>query len=128
MFLPRSIDKFRASLPGGDCGDYRITGLTGLMLERLGIDEVEMLNAVQSASSDDDIAAFVQSKASQTAVDAWNGFILTQVPRDGRWDELIILYPWLSQAPRKSLLAVDLLREDDRQTFKVGRDVLDGES
>ncbi len=37
VFLPRSIDKFRASLPGGNLSGYSIEGFTGRMLESLGI-------------------------------------------------------------------------------------------
>jgi hypothetical protein len=36
-FLPRSIDKFRAALPGGNLAGYTIEGFTTTMLEKLGI-------------------------------------------------------------------------------------------
>ena len=36
-FLPRSIDKFRAALPGGNLSGYSLDGFTGRMLENLGI-------------------------------------------------------------------------------------------
>ena len=34
VFLPRSIDKACATLPGGDPGPYNIPGFTGMMLEQ----------------------------------------------------------------------------------------------
>ncbi|MEA2690146.1 MAG: hypothetical protein QOD51_2753 [Candidatus Eremiobacteraeota bacterium] len=36
-FLPRSIDKFRAALPGGNLAGYSLEGFAGRMLENLGI-------------------------------------------------------------------------------------------
>jgi hypothetical protein len=37
LFLPRSIDKVRATFPGGNLGDYAIEGFTEMMLEEFGI-------------------------------------------------------------------------------------------
>jgi len=117
VFLPRSIDKFRAALPGGDLGPYGVTGLTTRMLEKLGISEDEMMNAVGEAPSEEAVVEFVLSKAPEDGITAWNQFILTRVPREGRREELFADYPWLERATEQSLLAVDLLREDDRHTF-----------
>ena len=37
VFLPRSIDKARASLPGGTLGEYTRPGFTATMLKHFGI-------------------------------------------------------------------------------------------
>src|SRR5579863_1375878 len=56
MLMPRTIDKLRAQLPGGDTGGYiingKIRGLSGFLLARLGISEDELRDAVAHASSE----------------------------------------------------------------------------
>ncbi|HWT06548.1 MAG TPA: DUF5069 domain-containing protein, partial [Xanthomonadales bacterium] len=44
VFLPRTIDKMRATLPGGALGAYNIPGFSEMMLEALGI-ELEAFRA-----------------------------------------------------------------------------------
>lgn len=117
VFLPRSIDKLRASLPGGDRGLYNITGLTTRMMEQLGLEEDELLAAVRDAKTDDDVVAFVKARTTQEKIDAWNTFVLNRIPLDGDRAKLVQNYTWLGEMPGHSLLAVDLLVEDDRRTF-----------
>lgn len=56
LFMPRTIDKLRARLPGGDPGTYfingKIKGMSGYLLERLGITETDLLAAVAAAADD----------------------------------------------------------------------------
>jgi len=59
VFLPRSIDKVRASLPGGHLGPYQIEGFTLTMLASLGISIQEFTESVRTATDDADVAAFV---------------------------------------------------------------------
>ena len=51
MFMPRTIDKIRAMLDGGKKGEYiinaQVTGISGFLLERLGITEAELREAVK---------------------------------------------------------------------------------
>ncbi|MDQ2992238.1 MAG: DUF5069 domain-containing protein, partial [Candidatus Eremiobacteraeota bacterium] len=60
MLIPRTIDKIRALLPSGDPGGYFINGpiqgISGFLLQRLGITEAELTEAVQHAKTDDDVA------------------------------------------------------------------------
>src|SRR5665213_2274545 len=62
-FLPRSIDKFRAALPGGSLSGYSLDGFTGRMLEALGISADAFQAAVAAAHGDDDIASYVREHA-----------------------------------------------------------------
>jgi hypothetical protein len=86
-FLPRSIDKFRASLPGGNLNGYTIEGFTGRMLENLGITEDAMRDAVAAAGTDDDIAT------------AWNDYVLNRELYLGNRTEAIAENPWLADHP-----------------------------
>ena len=57
VFLPRTIDKFRATLPGGNIGPFYavngpILGMTGYLFGRLGITEDEFREKVRSAKCD----------------------------------------------------------------------------
>jgi hypothetical protein len=61
VLLPRTIDKLRASLPGGNIGSYKIPGFSTKLLELLGVSEADLLEAVRTASTDDDVAAWVRA-------------------------------------------------------------------
>ncbi|MBV8689631.1 MAG: DUF5069 domain-containing protein, partial [Candidatus Eremiobacteraeota bacterium] len=42
VMLPRTIDKLRASLPGGNLGPYRIQGFSQRMLDAIGVTEGQL--------------------------------------------------------------------------------------
>lgn len=52
VMLARTVDKVRATLPGGSLGSYQIPGFSARLLERLGITEDELRDAVAGARSD----------------------------------------------------------------------------
>src|ERR1700679_2281012 len=81
VFLPRSIDKARAYLDGGNRNGYNVPGVTGGMLERFGIAEDDFIAAVGSASSDEDVVAFVRKRVNQTTLDEWNAWVKDREPR-----------------------------------------------
>jgi len=116
IFLPRSIDKARASLPGGNLGEYTIEGLTQVMLEQLGVGIPAFTAAVEAARDDADVVAFVSERASQAAIDEWNASILKRLSRGGNRAEALVAHPWLHSRPDLTL-SVDVLEEDDRQSF-----------
>jgi Domain of unknown function (DUF5069) len=66
MFMPRTIDKIRATLDGGKMGVYiinaRVKGISGFLLERLGITEAELRDAVQREPNDEAIAAWLRTR------------------------------------------------------------------
>ena len=76
-FLPRAVDKARASLAGGSLGDYFVTRddvrtLSGLFFRRLGISEADFTEWVASAAAEAGVAAKVRTVADQATIDAWN--------------------------------------------------------
>lgn len=117
VFLPRSIDKARAHLPGGDRNGYNVTGLTTTMLERFGIVPDDFVAAVASAASEADVVAFVRTHVNQTTIDEWNAWIKVREPRGNRdLPEVHKIYPWLAEQPHlKNVL--DILAEDDRRSY-----------
>ncbi len=121
VFLPRTIDKVRATLPGGRLGAYAIAGFSETMLEMLGIELHDLTEAVRTARSDEDVAAFVTSRANAGAIARWQAYVLKRKPRGGNRDEAIAAYPFL--AGRDDIgFSVDVLEEDDRLNFAAATD------
>jgi hypothetical protein len=117
IFLPRSIDKARAYLDGGNRNGYNIPGVTGGMLERFGISNEDFVAAVGVASNDADVVAFVRRHASQATIDEWKAFVEAREPRGNRnLPEVLEIYPWLKEQPDLRLV-LDILAEDDRRIF-----------
>ena len=115
-FLPRTIDKARADLPGGNPGDYRMPGFSERMLEILGIDGEAFASEVGRARSDEDVARFVASSTTPEKIAEWNDFILHRLPSGGDRNAAYERYPWLRERP-DIILALDVLTEDDRLAF-----------
>jgi hypothetical protein len=98
-FLPRSIDKFRAALPGGNLAGYSIEGFTGRMLKDLGIAPDAFQAAVADAHTDDDVAAYVRAHAAAGGADTWNDYVLNRELYLGNRTEAIAENPWLADHP-----------------------------
>ena len=60
--MPRTIDKLRALLPGGNPGAYKIAGSSKRLLDFLGVDEAELLQAVATAANEEDVAAWLRER------------------------------------------------------------------
>jgi hypothetical protein len=108
-FLPRSIDKFRASLPGGNLDGYTIEGFTGRMLESLGISPDAFRAAVAEAKTDDDVARFVREHSVTGGAEAWNTYVLNREVYLGDRAAAIAENPWLAEHP-EILLSLDFLQ------------------
>jgi uncharacterized protein YndB with AHSA1/START domain len=65
-FIPRTIDKLRARLPGGNIGKYHVEGVSALLLGELGIEVQEMQASVAAAGCDDDVAAWLRERLDLT--------------------------------------------------------------
>jgi hypothetical protein len=120
IFLPRSIDKARATLPGGDPGAYRIEGFTQRMLDTLGVSREQFVTSVGAAADDAEVAAFLRAHADPAAYAAWNAFISRRAPSGGNRTEAEERYPWLASRP-DIVLALDVLEEDDKLSFAARR-------
>lgn len=98
-FLPRSIDKARALLPGGSANGYTLEGFTSRMLETLEIAPDAFTAAVASAHGDADVVQFVATHAVAGGIDAWNTFVLERELYGGDRAEAIAENPWLADHP-----------------------------
>ena len=116
VMLPRTIDKFRASLPGGTLNGYRIGGISGRLLGWLGVDEEKMRAAVAAAQSDDDVARWLRERVDTTAYPEYNERMIHRSIADLTDPPAFhALYPW---AAGSGLLKIfDIMEEDDRRMF-----------
>ena len=61
VMLARTIDKFRAAMPGGNLGAYNIAGFSARLLNTLEIAEDAFAQRVAAAERDEEIAEWVMS-------------------------------------------------------------------
>ncbi len=71
-FLPRTIDKARALLPGGAIGAYHMEGASADLLAALGIRTDEFCAAVGQAVSEADLLAWIQAHGDCTNAERFN--------------------------------------------------------
>jgi hypothetical protein len=76
--LARTIDKLRASLPGGNIGPYRIPGFSERLMKSLGIEEEELRTIVARASSDDEVLKWVQARCDTSKFEELNQRLATR--------------------------------------------------
>jgi hypothetical protein len=100
VFLARTIDKARAILHGKQ-GLYKISpGLSGYLLEWLGIDEPAFIDAVARARTDDEVVAWVRAHSDPATYDEINRRLETRAIRDEQHRaDVLPRYPWLGERP-----------------------------
>jgi Domain of unknown function (DUF5069) len=116
VFLPRTVDKVRASLPGGTLGAYNVEGFSTMLLEALGITLDAFVETVRTAADDAGVAAFITANTTPAKIAAWNAMITQRLPRGGDRAAALETYPWLAEYPELPK-ALDVLAEDDRRLF-----------
>ena len=85
VFLPRAIDKVRAEI-AGTLGDYiSRTFFSGMLLEFLGIEPQDFVDAVAARDSDEEVWAWIKARMtprSATEIKAFNRRMMTITPQD----------------------------------------------
>jgi hypothetical protein len=125
MFMPRTIDKLRAQLPGGDPGVYfingRIMGISGYLLTRLGVQEDELREAIREAASEDDVAAWLRGRTDASQYPAINETLRRIRPKHAQ-DEVYFREEYATTLERHPELEfiVDIVDADDRRLFGSG--------
>jgi hypothetical protein len=124
MVMPRTIDKLRAQLPGGDPGVYYINGpikgISGYLLERLGIDEDELRGAVARAENEDAIAIWLRRRTDASQYPAINATLRHIKPKHAE-NEAWLREEYaatLAQQPHLQFI-VDILDADDERIFST---------
>ena len=122
MFMPRTIDKLRAQLPGGHSGEYFINGpikgMSAYLLERLDISEADLLETIRAAKSEDEIAVWLRAHTDRAEYPRINQTIRHIKPKHAE-DEAYFraLYArTLAEHPELEFI-VDIIDTDDRRMF-----------
>jgi Domain of unknown function (DUF5069) len=74
-FLPRTIDKVRAFLPGGDPGEYFVEderGMSAYVLRKIKVDPRDLSAAVAAAAAESDVEAWISANADLSNVEKLN--------------------------------------------------------
>lgn len=122
IIMPRTIDKLRAQLPGGNPGAYfingRIKGISGYVLDRLGVSESELRDVVARASSDDDVAAWLRERADPSQYAAISETVRRIKPKHAE-DEIYFRREYaetLASHPELEFI-IDIVDADDKRLF-----------
>lgn len=117
LFLARTIDKIRASLPGGNLGSYQVAGFSKRMLDALGIQEDDLRAVVSLAHSDEDVLAWVRKHSDPSKYGEINAYLESQTVAERKTKpELLAKYPALETLPPETPV-LRMLELDDAESF-----------
>jgi hypothetical protein len=123
LFMPRTIDKIRATLPGGNIGPYHVCpGLSQMLLEIIGVTLDDLTAVVAQAKDDEAVAEWLRMHARVSEYERANAILSGLRDEDvppahrARFESL---YP----AHLRKLYKVnfDLIEADDRELFASRR-------
>jgi len=119
--LPRTIDKLRAELPGGNLGFYmnHDTGFSAYVVRRVGLDMNDFRNAVAAAPDEEAVVAWLAARIDSAAAPALNAKLESfVVERMSAEDQALVRrrHPVMAQRPDLSII-LDVLDADDELTF-----------
>jgi hypothetical protein len=122
MLMPRTIDKLRAQLPGGNPGVYfingQIKGISGYLLERLNVGEDALREAVSRAQTEDGVAAWLRERTDASQYPAINATLRRIRPKHAE-DEAYFRSEYaetLAQHPDLEFI-IDIVDADDKRRF-----------
>ncbi len=124
MLLPRTIDKLRGLLPGGNPGVYfingQILGISGYLLMRLGVTQEELSAEVARAASEGDVAQWLRGRVDTGIYPEINGALSHLKPKHSQ-DEAFVrdLYKDALAAHPNLEYLVDIVDADDKMLFAV---------
>lgn len=119
FFIPRTIDKIRASLPGGNMGPYFISGISQRLLDSLGIDLAQLTEVVKNASSEDEVAEWITQHSDPSKYAAINNALETRSKQQINTPEGKAMFEARYDADMRSRYdnLFELIEADDAQMF-----------
>jgi hypothetical protein len=118
LMAARTVDKLRATLPGGNIGEYQITGFSSSLLNALEIPEGLLRAAVARAGSDAEIAAWIREHSNPERYPEINAKLERRTIGERLNDpQFVARYPVASRLPPESS-RLDLLIADDEANFE----------
>ena len=120
-FLPRTIDKLRAELPGGSLGEYlnHDRGFSAYVIRRLGLDMNDLRRVVAQAADENAVASWLAARIDLTAAPQLNAKLETfVVERMSGEDQILVRERHPVMATRRDLSKIlDILAADDALAF-----------
>lgn len=114
----RTVDKIRATLPGGNIGEYQITGFSSSLLNALGISEAVLRKVIADAESDADVAAWIREHSDPKRYAEINAKLEGRTVGERLNDpEFLRRYPSARNLPPETS-RLDHLIADDAETFE----------
>jgi hypothetical protein len=114
LFLPRTIDKARALLPGGNKGDYNVApGISEQFLKHFGLEPDAFIEAVKNAQTEADVVVWFNAHTDASRKATWNEALLARVVNDDNRERIAIRHPILKRNPSLTRV-IDVLEADDR--------------
>jgi hypothetical protein len=115
--LARTVDKIRATLPGGNIGEYQITGFSSSLLNALGISEAELRKVIAEAKSDEEIATWIRAHSDASHYAEINAKLEARTVGERLNDpEFVRRYPSAGNLPPETS-RFDHLIADDAEAF-----------
>jgi hypothetical protein len=117
-FLPRTVDKLRAELPGGELGPFlnHDTGFSAYVVRRLGLDMNEFRDAVARAADEDAVVAWLAQRIDPAGAATLNAKLETfVVERMSPEDQALVRrrHPIMATRPELSKI-LDIIEADDK--------------
>jgi hypothetical protein len=114
----RTVDKIRATLPGGNIGEYQITGFSSSLLNALGISEAVLRKVIADAESDADVAAWIREHSDRERYAEINAKLEGRTVGERLNDpEFLRRYPSARNLPPETS-RLDHLIADDAEAFE----------
>jgi Domain of unknown function (DUF5069) len=117
VMAARTVDKIRATLPGGNIGEYQITGFSSSLLNALGIAESVLRKVIAAADSDEEIATWIRLHSDPARYAEINAKLESRTVGERLNDaDFMERYPSARNLPPETP-RLDHLLVDDEETF-----------
>ncbi|HKE36269.1 MAG TPA: DUF5069 domain-containing protein [Candidatus Baltobacteraceae bacterium] len=117
LMMARTVDKIRATLPGGNIGPYQISGFSSSLLNALEIPEADLRAVIAKASDESEIAHWIRGRTEPSQYAQFNEKLAARTIADRMGDERwAARYPIAKRLPPETPL-IDMLAADDDDMF-----------
>lgn len=117
LMAARTVDKIRATLPGGNIGDYQITGFSSSLLNALEIAESVLRKVIAQAQSDAEVATWIREHSDPERYPEINAKLEGRTVGERLNDPgFLARYPGARNLPPETS-RLDHLIADDAETF-----------